>query len=1079
MADLATYAFLPWARRGLAARVETPDAPALPARAAVRVGLTVSNLTPKEVALALYGPGDVIGVDPRMILRTDPRPLSTDVEPNYFASIDFDPPDLPWLFTPARATPEQRLRPWLVLVVVDLERVKAPKMLPKRPLPVLEVASAVMATELPDLAESWGWAHAQVLRAGGDLRAELRDSPALNVSRLVCPRRLEPGKRYAACLVPAFEPGARRGRGDTPPEDAPCAPAWDVRNPRDLELPVYYHWEFATGPLGDFELLARRLTPFTASARLGLERMYLGDAGPPLPPLDPARDTSYLDMDGALRAPAAAVPASGDVPAAIAKELRDAVNEAADLAERTAAPDDAPAVGPPAYGGWHVKRQTVPEDAGWFAELNTDPRSRVAAGLGGEVVRQNQETFMAWCWEQVGSILDANALLSRARLAMEAGSRLHERHLQALPPDRLIQLAGPLHSRARVGALTVRAAIRRSSLPDAAADVSLRRLTSPQRALHKQARRAVGRAFGGEATAAAGITVVRRLAEGALRTDYNVYLPDGLAGSAALERLSLPAGAEAVDLSPIGPALAVPATRVRELRESAAAVRGEPATAPLAVRDDFRTVGLIGDAQLARARELTATEPRIGVGTNELLDGFRSAVASSPGGRAYRVTLGGTRPRVDPLDVDAGGRVTVRGAEGTVAEHVATIDPTLLGGRHLDLGRVLAESPATRVEPARGGIRDEITAATPAAEPTMTFVPPTLDAATLGRFERAVEALETVVAAQPAAPNAAFVAFGLAPARDAIVQRTEPRAAIRLRLSTMLSIQGATLEAPGSGLRPSGTLDRIMAYPTIAQPGYGYLAAYDRTRFLPGIEEVPPDGITLLETNPRFIEAFMVGLNHEMNRELLWREFPTDQRGSPLRKFWAWVDNGDDIDPSHAWAAAQALGRHTRGAGDAQLVILIRGQLLRRYPTTAVYAWRASGRRLVQQPGAGDIVRPVFGGVLPPDLTFFGFPLTRADLSAGDGWYFVLEQQVSEPRFGLDEGPADQAPPALARWSDASWAHTGVAPGAHLSLTAGPLAAAVVGGVPFAGHAGLFAGHTWQQPVRVAVPAKKMVGLDA
>jgi hypothetical protein len=1073
MADLATYAFLPWARRGLAARVETPDAPALPARAALRVGLTVSNLTPKEVSLALYGPGDVIGVDPRMILRTDPRPLSTDVEPNYFASIDFDPPDFPWLFTPARATPEQRLRPWCVLVVVDLARVAAPKMLPQRPLPVLEVPSAVMAAELPDLAESWGWAHAQVLRAGADLRVELRDSPALNVSRLVCPRRLEPGRRYAACLVPAFEPGVRRGRGDTPPDDAPCAPAWDVKSPHDLELPVYYHWEFATGPLGDFELLARRLTPFTASARLGLERMYLGDAGAPLPALDPARDASYLDMDGALRAPAAAVPAPGDVPASIAKALRDAVNEAAALAERTAAPEDAPAVGPPAYGGWHVARQTVPDDDGWFAELNADPRARVAAGLGGEVVRQNQETFMAWCWEQVGSILDANALLSRARLAMEAGARLHERHLQALPPDRLIQLAGPLHSRTRVGALTVRATIRRSSLPDAAADVSLRRLTSPQRALHKQVRRAVVRAFGREAGAAAGTAVLQRLAEGALRTDYNVYLPDGLAGSAALERLTVPAGTAAVDLSPIGAALEVPADRLRVLRESASAVRGDAAP-PLAVRDDFRTVGLIGDAQLTRARELTA-DPRTAVGASELLGSFRAAVASAPGGRAYRVTLEAARPRVEPLDVDAGGRVTVRDAAGGEAEHVGTIDTTLVG-RHADIGRVLTESPAARIGPRVEGTAAEAAAA---AEPNMTFLPPTLDGATLDRFERAVASLETIVAAQPAAPDAAFVAFGLAPARDAIVQHTEPRAAIRRRLSAMLSIQGATLEAPGQGLVPSGALDRIMAYPTIAQPAYGYLAAYDRTRFLPGIEEVPPDGITLLETNPRFIEAFMVGLNHEMNRELLWREFPTDQRGSPLRKFWAWADGADDIDPIHAWPVAQALGRHTRGAGDAQIVVLIRGQLLRRYPTTAVYAWRAAGRRLTPQPGAGDIVRPVFGGVLPPDLTFFGFPLTRADLTAGDGWYFVLEQQVTEPRFGLDEEPAGQAAPALTRWSDASWAHTGVAPGGHLSLTAGPLAAAVLGGVPFAGHAGLFAGHTWQQPVRVAVPAKKMVGLDA
>ena len=30
----------------------------------------------------------------------------------------------------------------------------------------------------------------------------------------------------------------------------------------------------------------------------------------------------------------------------------------------------------------------------------------------------------------------------------------------------------------------------------------------------------------------------------------------------------------------------------------------------------------------------------------------------------------------------------------------------------------------------------------------------------------------------------------------------------------------------------------------------------------------------------------MVGLNHEFARELLWREYPTDQRGSYFRQFW-------------------------------------------------------------------------------------------------------------------------------------------------------------------------------------------------
>ena len=97
-----TYRFMPWARRGLADRVaDDDDGGALPARAKVSVGLTVSSIPEARRDLELYGPGDVVGVDPRLIVRCVPRPRSTDVEPNYFAQIEFDPPDFPWLFTPA------------------------------------------------------------------------------------------------------------------------------------------------------------------------------------------------------------------------------------------------------------------------------------------------------------------------------------------------------------------------------------------------------------------------------------------------------------------------------------------------------------------------------------------------------------------------------------------------------------------------------------------------------------------------------------------------------------------------------------------------------------------------------------------------------------------------------------------------------------------------------------------------------------------------------------------------------------------------------------------------------------------
>ena len=59
-------------------------------------------------------------------------------------------------------------------------------------------------------------------------------------------------------------------------------------------------------------------------------------------------------------------------------------------------PQDAtPILGFPIYGEWHVKQHTIaPSNPTWMRELNLDPRSRVAAGLGAEVVRKlNKDHF--------------------------------------------------------------------------------------------------------------------------------------------------------------------------------------------------------------------------------------------------------------------------------------------------------------------------------------------------------------------------------------------------------------------------------------------------------------------------------------------------------------------------------------------------------------------------------------------------------------------------------------------------------------------------------------------------------------
>ncbi len=995
--SLPKYRFLPWTRRGLASVVSQPDVGAnLPARAPLSVAITITGVAPAGVNLELYGPGDIVGMDPRLIVRTEPRPNITDFEPNYLAAIEFDLPDLPWMFTPARAGAQERLRPWCVLVVLDQTVVAPPTVIRGAPLPVVTIPSEVRASELPNLVESWAWAHVQVLSENtqpGVLQQEMASQPDLNVSRLVCPRRLAPNRRYTACLVPAFDLGVQRGLGLTP-DGTTAKPAWDIDTPGDVKLPVYFHWEFATGVAGDFESLARRLTPTQAPAEMGFQRMFIGAPGGGLADTPAADEAAYLNMEGVLRAPKAANSSLADVAGSMRAGLRRALNAPSEIARGTNL--ERIALSPPIYGEWHLNRHTVQDAAGppeWLRELNLDPRMRAAAGLGAEVVRANQEEFMQAAWEQVGDVIQANELLNRARLALDVHRRTYERHYVTLPQARLFQLTSPLHARTPIADMTLRAKITRASLPNASVDPALRRLTSPQRTWLKAVARRGNFADGGSRSVRS--TLVALLAANLANIDPNQFMPDGLLGAAILDAVSAAPGTTQVDLSPFGIRAQLDLGNFNRLKATRAdLLKIKPQNLPkMVIRPDLSKTGVI--------------------------------VKQPPD------ALHAKRTRAD------GDRIKVR----------------LPGTPPLPLPEPIPRDRGTVILP-----------------------PPNRDSVVVNRFKQAFDNMANAVRLDTPDPLPTFVAFDVQTARNALVLRINPDVMILRRVRTMIGGEaGLTLEQI-PGIRVPPTFDRIMAAPAIGAPMYSYLAQYDRERFLPGIGQLAPDSITLLETNPRVIEAFMVGLNYEMNRELLWREYPTDQRGSPIRKFWSWVDGGPDLpQPIHQWLDG-ALGTHVRGSSQGgQIVLLLRGQLLRRYPNTVIYAWRSQGGKLQDPPAPGDILEPVFRGAFDPDVSLAGFDLRDTDLTEGDGWFFVLQEQPTEPRFGLDETssvPVEE----LSRWADASWEHTDVPPGGYLPIQGNPLNGKVLGGVTFGRNSAHLAHITLQKPMRVAIHGKYMVG---
>ena len=228
-------------------------------------------------------------------------------------------------------------------------------------------------------------------------------------------------------------------------------------------------------------------------------------------------------------------------------------------------------------------------------------------------------------------------------------------------------------------------------------------------------------------------------------------------------------------------------------------------------------------------------------------------------------------------------------------------------------------------------------------------------------------------------------------------------------------------------------LDDIMAAPDLSEPTYKALAEISHDWLLPGIDMLPADTTTLVESNRTFISGFLVGMNHELARELLWREYPTDQRGTYSRQFWAHRNTGnptDQYDLKHLLHASPELTLEQLGEkpGDvaSPLVLVVKGDLVRRYPGMLVTAAKTKKSGSIRTLDPATEIQPDFMARLEPNVLLVGFETLSADdvWALGDdedtAWWFFFAEHFTEPRFGLDQ-PAAGDPATFADWNDASW----------------------------------------------------------
>jgi hypothetical protein len=1076
----ANQIFLPWVQSGAAANI--PDAATdklganQPAVVTLAVKLSV-NADTVEKNVRLYSPGEITGIDPQQVVRTEPRHRTTDFEPNYFPAVEFDRPDFPWLFTPARSNAQGQLRPWLCLVVVRKQEGVTLRPAGKGPLPVLEIKPpARPPDELPDLAESWAWAHAQITGSEtGQLKETLANAPAKSVSRLLCPRRLDPQTEYLACVVPTFELGRRAGLDEpfTADDEKRLDPAWlspqpaplNVKAPLEVRLPVYFQWEFRTGAGGDFEELVRRLEAREMPPEVGKRPLDISRPGfkpETQPPTNMPR--VVLGLEGALRV----VGSKPDVWPDAARlpfqnQLKKILNAPWQVATKGDGGTPDPVVGPPVYGCWQAAKHEVaapgpPPSPPWLDELYLDPRNRATAGMGTGVVQSQQEELMTSAWEQLGEIEKINQRLRQAQLSRAVNNVYHTKTFKRFSEETFLKVVAPAQSRLvleeRVAGLPTNAPsakmllaqkIAGSPVPVNTVSAPLRRITRPRGAINRQYARAGAEGVGSlvtffnRADAAAAVNVPSAPGE-------TVWVEDNTPAGAVLV-----GEGDAWNWITANPA-PYSGTRCHQSNVGAATHQHffHSATATLNIRSGDRLFAYVFlelnsvPSQIMLQWHSDSWEHRAYWGMSKIVWGVE--------GTSSRRRMGDLPP--------VGGWVRLE----VTAEQVGLVGHTLDGMAFtLFGGRASWDRAGKFSPPDRGGVSiNQVSDTFPAKAGYVWITDPPAhwerikadqiklsNAFRPGSFSaQAVSAKQPVPAELAPFREAArahqdylsktFLNLLMLPLRTKMsTPEIKTSALVSLEPSKTVSarvLAGVRIKSPQPTAN-ADPLEPLMDAPEFPQPMYEALRDLSQDFLLPGLELVPPDTVQLLETNAKFVESFLVGLNAEMSRELLWRGYPTDQRGTYFQHFWDTLDDDGpqtppDIPPIHQWEQRKLGDNATGAAAGNKLVLLIRGELLRRYPNTVIYAVRAvlKGTQRTLAPDPAEEFHPVFRGTMQPDVTFLGFNLTAAQATSGAGFYFVLQQQPTEPRFGLDVAsfparPAGQpeTPRELVKWSDLNW----------------------------------------------------------
>jgi hypothetical protein len=255
-----------------------------------------------------------------------------------------------------------------------------------------------------------------------------------------------------------------------------------------------------------------------------------------------------------------------------------------------------------------------------------------------------------------------------------------------------------------------------------------------------------------------------------------------------------------------------------------------------------------------------------------------------------------------------------------------------------------------------------------------------------------------------APPQPVATAFDLDQAETQIAAEFDPTAARPSIVDRVLSgVSDISGVVDGDPIKP------VELTPELPLPAWQFLRDEAPEWLLPGTGTIDPDSVIALQTNPAFVDAFLLGLNAQIVGELRFRNYPLIPGWTPVRTFWNRANPAsgaveDDVVDIGSWPADTLFGapaHQTPAAASADLVVLFDTALFREYPGTLVYlvpALRDAQGHLdwTKRPNFDNRQFPSFQGRISSEQTFFGFEL---DPELGKERWVVLEETVNGRRF--------------------------------------------------------------------------------